>query len=819
MDTITTRAALKRIILRWASLIVLLCCSPSSFAQDFATGAGAVDALSYDPARRELVVSGWAASTRPQVFVTGLRVELGGHAVYQSGRWEHQQRDDVARVTQRPDWQHSGYRIVAHIPTTMACQACSVRVQARLGDGKVVELQHAPQVTAISTEAQRPRGLPAWFLLTLLGLPAVLVVVHAAMPAQPIVLRWCGPRAVAAAVALTFASLVATGTTGSSLPLLLQGIHTVQGAANTWLGQSRPIRSDEWEVITPMALSQQAHLPRYPIVNSNWGAGGHNMLVVGMSGLPVRHASTMAKPATWGFFVLPLQQALAWYWWFPFFGCFAVLWTLLQRLGLPDWRAAAAWAAALAYSPYSVAFSGWPAYLLFFGAAALLCGMQALRSPRWTAALWGVALGIAAAGYALVLYPAWQISLGYLLVGVALAWVWTERRNLNWGAAQGLALILAIATASLLLTTWWQDAAPAVHAIQNTIYPGQRSTTVGGDIDAWYLIKGLLSAITMYQVPPLMDASDAGSIIWLVIPLLLAALWQVWRRKSLDALGLVLLAFIAFALAYAYLGLPEPLARISQWGRVISYRLDLALGLAQLLLLVWLWRSAHIAPRWLAALAAALSLAVAGWCWRLLPAVISDVLPAGYLWLSALAWALAAWWLVIGRYAAASGLLASWLLASALPFNPLVQAPQSLVMEPALARELKPGTRVAVLGDRRWSLVLPAAGVAVVNAVHYHPPNTLWRQLDPQGLQASVHNRYQRLLLRLQDQPVRQQPFAVHSPRLDEVVLTLDPGRFGFALLQATHVLAAEGDTTVLGANPGLVQAASGTGWVLWRVL
>lgn len=43
------------------------------------------------------------------------------------------------------------------------------------------------------------------------------------------------------------------------------------------------------------------------------------MLVVGMTGVPVAHISAVAKPATWGFFLFDLRQALAWYWWFPFF--------------------------------------------------------------------------------------------------------------------------------------------------------------------------------------------------------------------------------------------------------------------------------------------------------------------------------------------------------------------------------------------------------------------------------------------------------------------------------------------------------------------
>ncbi len=593
----------------------------------------------------------------------------------------------------------------------------------------------------------------------------------------------------------------------------------MQADAGVWQGEPRPIRSDEWEVITPMALSQHAHLPPFPIVNHDLGTGGQNMLVVGMSSVPVVHLSTLAKPATWGFFVLPLPQALAWYWWFPFFGCFGVLWALLGRMGIPDWRASAALSAALAWSPYSVAFSGWPAYLLFFGASALLCGICILRSTRWQQALPNAAgLGLAAAGYALVLYPAWQISLGYLLAAVALAWGWNNRQSLCWGRVQAFGVLLSVGIGALILFMWWSDAAPAVRAIQATIYPGQRSTSVGGDIDPWYLIKGLLSPSTMYQTPPLMDASDAGSIIWLFLPLTLAAAWQVWRQRKLDAVVLALVVYIAFALCYIYVGLPEPLARLSLWGRVTSYRMDLALGGAQVLLLAWLWRQGHTGPRWLAVFAAVLSLAAIVWCWQTLPALVALAISPSFLCLSALAWATSAYWIVIGRLGAATGLVAAWTLASALPFNPLVQAPSLIAVTPALANHLAPDDRVAVIGERRWSLLLPAAGMAVVNAVHYHPPAALWREFDPQNLEATVHNRYQRLLLELKPQPVGQRPYALHSPQLDEVVLSVDPTRFDFKSLQASHVLVTVREAPALRANPGLAEVVRGQQWVLLRV-
>ncbi|MGB6100227.1 MAG: hypothetical protein WBG44_05055, partial [Comamonas sp.] len=212
-----------------------------------------------------------------------------------------------------------------------------------------------------------------------------------------------------------------------------------------------------------------------------------------------------------------------------------------------------------------------------------------------------------------------------------------------------------------------------------------------------------------------------------------------------------------------------------------------------------------------------LTLAVALWSWGQLPVPLADALSPAVVALSVLAWALLAWWLARGQFGHATVLFTVWTLAIALPFQPLVQAPLALTQTPALAMHLPPASRVAVLGDRRWSLLLPATGTAVVNAVHYAPPAALWQRLDPDGRQQAVHNRYQRLLLRLQSLAPDAPPYALDSPRLDEVVLTLDPARFDFRQLQATHVLASPGDTSALQANPWLREVAHGAQWVLWE--
>ena len=109
----------------------------------------------------------------------------------------------------------------------------------------------------------------------------------------------------------------------------VQGLSRIDGKGlqKFLMSDAKAARWDELVIATPMSLSQFAHTPRFPVVNTNIG-NGQNMLLSYHA--PVWHITTLARPATWGYFLLGPQRGLAWYWWFRVFACFTVLYLLLE---------------------------------------------------------------------------------------------------------------------------------------------------------------------------------------------------------------------------------------------------------------------------------------------------------------------------------------------------------------------------------------------------------------------------------------------------------------------------------------------------------
>lgn len=820
-----------------ASLVLwLLVGSGVASAQTPLIGKGFIEEVHFLPGERQLSLAGWVASERPNVFITNLVIHLDDKKIYQ-GRFESYEREALVDQTGREDWRNSGFALQVAVPSSIPVGVHALTVHARLSDGSVFELLAVnPAHKTVSVTSASPS---MWLLILAFGALALPVLfAWGSVALQPRLMKmvvWRIPSVTAFFSIGLFASfciLVGSGVSGSSLGLGLNASGIIQHDGQLLIGENRAIRSDEWEVITPMAISQKFHQPAWPVVNKNIGVDGQNMMVIGMTGVPVSHISSFAKPATWGFFVFDLRRALAWYWWFPFFACFSALWVLLLRMFKLEWRLAALLSLAFSMAPYSVVFSGWPSYAAFFPIFGIVLADLCLRSRRICVTLpLGVLLGLCMSGFVLVLYPAWQISLSYLLIPLAFVWFFNQRRSLYCGPAQWLAGGLAILVCIGLLFAWWKDAAEAVLAIRATFYPGQRLAEAGGDIDVWFLIKGLLTPVLMYAPPRLASAVDA-SYFWVLLPLggALVYAWRILGRAPL--ISVLPVAYVGLVLWFMYFGFSPMLARWTLWGSSTTFRQDVGLGLAQTVLLAWLIGAVHqgseykfqLSRRW-AVVLCALTVWAAGYAFSHVPPAISNLFSPVFLLLSGLALASASYWLLRGHYRLFVGLYCGWMLIAAVPFNPLVQAPASLVLDARLKHQLMASStmehsdfrRVAVVGPRVWSMVLPATGIPVVNTVFYYPPRSFWQSLDPEGSKSLIHNRYQRLLLSIA--PLAgDATYRIETPRLDEVRVVLDPVRFNFRLLGAQSVLASPQDLQHLAGNASLKMIEKTDVWVLFHV-
>ena len=561
---------------------------------------------------------------------------------------------------------------------------------------------------------------------------------------------------------LAFVILVSAGITGSSLGLGLRESGVIEGETSFLFG-TKPlaIRSDEWLVTTPMAIGQLNHEPPFPIENGNLGPNGQNMLVVGMTGVPVAHISVIGRPATWGFFFLDLKRALAWYWWLPIFGSLFSIWGLVSVGFKLDWLSALGLASLVVFSPYMTGWSYWPAYAVMFPSLALLAILNIfLTKLTCLRVLWAFILMLATTGFFLVLYPAWQIPLAYLYLCMFIA-IFIRDRLWNEGSMEKYLLIfIALFAALAVVFFWWIEAKDAILSMVSTIYPGQRSEVRGGNLPSWFLVKGLVSTWTMFfEDLPGTNKSASASFYYFLIPSLVLF---IIATRNLN-IGLLLpgaiLVFMAITLIYQNYGFGLNIAKYTLWGRTTADRSDLALGVAQFLFIAAMMqyfserkiRFKSERSKLIAWSVAIFSTVVALYGFSTMPPEWK--LHRAFFCSQFLALAivgLGTYLLVLKLFSTFILIILSAGLIIAVAFNPVFISPKRIVPLEFANNSVQDGLfkfadsgRTLVIGSQVPAMMLFASGVKVLNGVHYYPQQSIWRVFDPLGSRTNVYNRYQ----------------------------------------------------------------------------
>jgi hypothetical protein len=803
---------------------------------EMGSGQGYVDQVVVKRSSGSIALLGWAAAVRRGEQTASVAVQLDDNLIYK-GAFERYERPDVVKATGRRELLRSGWKVVAYIPATLTGGRYTVRVTMRLSTGRTFGLNNG---AGVSPQDICSSSLPVTLALGLV-LALALSVLTAAEPVARYLTTRIGRRISGKKIALlsivsVFVSFVAAGTTGSSIGLGLTSSPFTNNEVVRLIGKDRPIRSDEWAVFTPFAIGQVNHEPPFPVFNKNIGPDGQNMLVLGMTGVPILHWSAVAKPATWGFFALDLPRALAWYWWFPPFSCLLALWLLLDHVFPGHWRAMLALSIAFTASPYVVAWSFWPAYSVMFPSVVLLATLTICRANSLARLILASALlGISLAGFVLLLYPAWQVPLGYLFLFVFLGLAMRDKLHSDLTPRRALAFASGLAISVVLCWTWWMDARTAIQEMAATLYPGQRATVTWGDIEPWYWAKGLASVVTLYGDTLVGDTnqSDAASFIYLVLPLAASVVLRMWNTRRIDPLVIACGSFILLVSLFQHVGIPRSVSQLSLWGHSTPKRADIALGVAQIFLLGFslgteasLRRIGSVALKLVGLLGAVVWVLLSLLSLWQAPDPIWDLFAPSVIMVALVSVASVSYFVIVGAKKPFLIMYVAWMLCVTLPFNPINLAPCSVTSNSQLlsTTELsdnggsKRSGRILVMGSQVAAMMLVASGRPTLNGVHYYPQHGLWQTLDPMGESRDAYNRYQHLIF-LVDTIPGPKSFRIESPQADVVHVVVDGTRFDFRGLGVAEVLAPAQMQQQLDGNESIVKVRSSNGWAVYRVV
>ena len=521
-------------------------------------------------------------------------------------------------------------------------------------------------------------------------------------------------------------------------------------------GRSQPIRSDEWAVSTPRALTYQ------------YCAGEKYNDIIMATQTPNLQASgimlspaMLAKPFYLGYLFLPIEYAVSFQW------CSLFIVTLLASIELFNILSnktplfAVMGGVMVAFSSFCMWWSG--CAVLTYGMAAV-CGIyHFLNADNYKKRIIsGVIIAVFGASFVCTLYPAWLVPLGYIFLAII---VWSFVKNIdNIKKFKKLDWILFAVTVVLaigIIATYYYNQIEYATAVSNTVYPGSRRSSGG------YALNEILYYPASFAFPfvPANGSypfSEYGTFFSLFpIPMLLS-FYLLFKTKKKDLLSILLLVISSVFILYCTVGLPKIFATITLMSFSTAARTAPMLGLVQILLLVrsmYLMKenNLQISKRIIIPVAFVYSTFVVLWCDKILP--FKNYMSSAYMVMMC-AFIFFVIVCCIGRFneflqkAAVIGLIAV-ICVTALFVLPIRKGLDAIYSKPAAKKvmsivEKDPDAKWLSLDQWVENGFYVACGAKVINSNNYIPNYELWNTLftDEEYKQYDeVYNRYCHLIV------------------------------------------------------------------------
>ena len=350
-------------------------------------------------------------------------------------------------------------------------------------------------------------------------------------------------------------------------------------------GQVRPIRSDEWLVSTPIELSAQFPPDPYGSINMiARGTATENM----PNGMAINLA-TLAFPMNI-FYLFGAEYGVSARWVGMLIMTFMVTFEFAYILSGKNRLLGVVGACLITFSP----FFQWWSYVVFItaGMGALVCYYYFLNSGTLVKRiLFAFGIVVFMSQFIVNLYPAWQVPVGYLYIGLA---VWLTVDNLekvkelkkrDYGII-GVAVIIIAA----VVATYLHESREYIAGISNTIYPGVRRDNGGGqgflDTMNRMINGGVYSPMSSRRDFIDTNICEFGGMYTLFpLPILFVSYMMI-RKRAIDLLSIILIAYTVFIGSYVLIGWPAWLSGITLMSNSASSRAIDVMLFAQVFLLI-----------------------------------------------------------------------------------------------------------------------------------------------------------------------------------------------------------------------------------------
>jgi hypothetical protein len=522
---------------------------------------------------------------------------------------------------------------------------------------------------------------------------------------------------------------------------------------NLIFGQPRAIRSDEYIVATPWAIAQ--YQAKFSDNNLLFGDG----LNLTLSQAPVKNWTIIFKPHFWAFFVLPLEKAYSFYWWFRSFLLLLALYLCALFVTKGNVPASVLVSLAFFFSPF---IQWWYSTMMIemtsYGLLTIYGFIRIIRSKSLLYLLgWSSFCFYFGFAFCVLLYPPFQVSIGLFLLFIGGGYLWKVWPKLSLSRRKFIvSAILSIGCLwGIFFLLYYQSFRDIINITSNTIYPGSRRV-VGGGLSPLLFFSGpyniqLLNDVVTY--PPFIANQSEGSsfffISFLCLPFLCYHTFRSWKNRERNAIiPLAGILFLLLIICWIFIGIPPIIAKFILFDFIPAKRMLYVLGIINIFFITYsLYNFPPIRNDKIALGFAAIvygGYLQLGYALKILPTPLIQN-PWKIQLISAIMGVLIYFYLKQKRML----FLGSFFLfsfVSTYRVNPIYQGLSPIINSP-LSSSIKDivqkdKSRWVVYDSLAFENYPQANGAKALTGVYSYPDLSLWKYLDPENKYSQVYNRY-----------------------------------------------------------------------------
>ena len=324
-------------------------------------------------------------------------------------------------------------------------------------------------------------------------------------------------------------------------------------------GESRSIRSDEWNVSSPISLSQTSGDSQLQYYNNYFRAENTDMYV--NTSAPVLDIVAISKPFTWGYFILGGERGFSFWWVARIVALFLVTIEFGMLITKKNKKLSVALAFLITLAPavqwwYSTSI----VELLVFGQLSVLLVNKFFESKtKKEKFLTATILIVSMLSFFASLYPAWEVPLAIVFGLTGLYYFIEHVKKKKITIFDLLMMTYVVLCVGLIILRFYLLSKGTINSMSSTVYPGERFALGGKGFDLLFnYFPGLI-----YSFVHIINPCEPSLFISLFpIPAIISIIILAKSKKKNKLLIILLSLFTIYSL-YSIFGFPGWLSKIT----------------------------------------------------------------------------------------------------------------------------------------------------------------------------------------------------------------------------------------------------------------